>query len=391
MTARQPFAIDCIVGTRPNFVKIAPILRALRSRPGVVTRLVHTGQHYDFLMDAVFFEELRIPAPDINLGIGSGTAASQIARMMLAFERVFSEKRPDLVIVVGDVNSTLGAALAATKMSIPVAHVEAGLRSWDRSMPEEVNRVLVDQIASLHFVTEPSGMDNLARENIAPEHIHLVGNVMIDSLLLNLDRAIAPDDTFAEMGVAEIFRRTARTRGYLFATLHRPGNVDDPAKLEELLRTLERVSRKIPLVFAIHPRTRSNIANLGLDRWLVGPMLGTTGPLSYLRTLGMMQSARAVITDSGGIQEETTALGVPCLTMRENTERPITIAQGTNVLIGLDMGLLEQKVAEILAFGGISGRIPPLWDGKAAERIAEAVLAFLARAAVPAREACPVA
>ena len=377
MTPFKPLAIDCVVGARPNFVKIAPILRALQSRAGVVTRLIHTGQHYDFQMDKVFFEELRIPAPDINLGIGSGNAASQIARVILALEGVFSAQRPDLVLVVGDVNSTLGAALTATKMSIPVAHVEAGLRSFDRAMPEEINRVLVDQISDLHFVTEPSGVENLANENIGPGHIHLVGNVMIDSLLANLDRAVAAEHTIAEIGASKVFRLAAQESGYLFATLHRPSNVDDPGKLEGLLRAFAHISRKMPLVFAIHPRTRSNITRLGLDHWLEGPLLATTGPLSYLHAIGVMQSARAVITDSGGMQEETTALGVPCLTMRENTERPITVEQGTNFLIGHDFDLLERKVAEILSRGGESCRIPPMWDGKAAERIADAVVAYL--------------
>ena len=377
MTDRSPYRVDCIVGARPNFVKIAPIMRALAARPSLLPRLIHTGQHYDFVMNAVFFEELGIPAPDINLEIGSGTNTQQTARIMLALEPVFLAARPDLLIVVGDVNSTMAATLVASKLLIPVAHVEAGLRSFDRSMPEEINRLVTDRLSTLLFATERAAMDNLANEQVAPEQITFVGNVMIDTLLSCLDRAIAPGQSIAETGASDAFVAMAQQRGFGFVTLHRPSNVDDPVQLKALLAALAEISKRLPLVFPIHPRTRSMIAQAGLAGMLEGANIATSPPLSYLRAIGLMREARLVVTDSGGVQEETTALGVPCLTVRENTERPTTIDEGTNTLVGTNPAALLKAVDEILTHGGKSGRIPHLWDGKAALRIADSVETFL--------------
>jgi UDP-N-acetylglucosamine 2-epimerase (non-hydrolysing) len=357
-------------------VKIAPIVKALRAKGQFDTRLIHTGQHYDFSMDRVFFDELRIPEPDVNLKIGSGAPGEQVARIMLALQPLFVERRPDLLIVVGDVSSTVAAALTASYLKIPIAHVEAGLRSFDRAMPEELNRLVVDQLSDLHFVTEIEAEANLIAERVAPERIKFVGNVMIDTLFACLERATPVHETFSDIGATAEFLDTA-TKGFGFATLHRPSNVDDPGKLEGWLDSLRRVSRDLPLVFAIHPRTRANIAKFGLDGRLATAMIRVTEPLSYLRSISLMRSARVVITDSGGMQEETTALGVPCLTVRDNTERPITITEGTNTLVGSDPAALERGVAEILRDGGKRGRVPKYWDGKAAERIADVVVAFM--------------
>ena len=373
----QPYRVDLIVGARPNFVKIAPIVRALRARGTFQPRLIHTGQHYDFLMDRVFFEELRIPPPDVNLKIGSGPASEQVAKIMLALHPLFVEDRPRLLIVVGDVNSTVAAALTASYLRIPVAHVEAGLRSFDREMPEEMNRVVVDQLSDLHFVTEKEGETNLIAERIAAERVKFVGNVMIDTLYDGLDRAIPAAETLATLHVAPAIREAA-ARGFGFVTLHRPSNVDDPEKLARLLEALTAVSARLPLVFAVHPRTRGNIEKAGLAEKLKAPNLIACEPLAYLASLGLMRDAKVVVTDSGGMQEETTALGVPCITVRDNTERPITIVEGTNTLIGADPAKILPIVEDILRTGGKRGRKPALWDGKAAERIAVEVEAFLA-------------
>ncbi len=379
MTPTPPFRVDLIVGARPNFVKIAPIVRALRARGTFQPRLIHTGQHYDFLMDRVFFEELRIPAPDINLKIGSGPDSEQVAKIMLALHPLFVEDRPRLLIVVGDVNSTVAAALTASYLRIPVAHVEAGLRSFDRDMPEEMNRVVVDQLSDLHFVTEKEGEANLIAERVAPERIKFVGNVMIDTLFDGVGRAIPAAETFAALNAPAAWRESA-ARGYGFVTLHRPSNVDDPEKLARLLDALDAVSARLPLVFAVHPRTRGNIEKAGLSEKLKAPGLLACEPLAYLASLGLMREAKAVVTDSGGMQEETTALGVPCVTVRDNTERPITISEGTNTLIGADPARILPVIEDILRTGGKRGRKPALWDGKAAERIAAEAEAFLSRA-----------
>jgi len=378
MTDYRSFRVDCIVGARPNFVKIAPIMRALAKHPGLTTRLIHTGQHYDFQMNEVFFKELDIPEPDINLEIGGGSNTEQTARIMLALEPVWKELRPDLLLVVGDVNSTLAATLVATKLLIPVAHVEAGLRSFDRAMPEEVNRLATDRLSDLLFVTERAGLENLAKESVPSEQVTFVGNVMIDTLFACLPRAISPEQTFGEIGVGAEFISAAKAKGFGFVTLHRPSNVDDPVKLKSLLETLARISQKLPLVFPVHPRTKAMIASGGLGGLIETPNIVTSPPLSYLRAIGLMRDARFVATDSGGVQEETTALGTPCLTVRENTERPITIEEGTNLLIGTNPAALLAAVDDLLANGGKKGRVPELWDGKAAERIAEKIVAFLA-------------
>lgn len=377
MTDRKPHRIHCVVGTRPNFVKIAPIVKALQARTECDPHLIHTGQHYDFSMDRVFFEELRIPEPDVNLKVGSGTGGEVVARVMLALQPLLVETQPDLMIVVGDVNSTVAAALTARYLKIPVAHVEAGLRSFDRGMPEEINRLVVDQMSDLHFVTERDGVANLTAERIASERIKLVGNVMIDTLYACLDRAMPAADCLREIGASPTFSSTRATKGFGFATLHRPSNVDDAASLAGLVDALVRLSGDLPIVFAIHPRTRTNLVKFGLAARLTSPLMLVTDPLSYLRSLGLMREARVVITDSGGVQEETTALGVPCITVRENTERPATIEEGTNTLVGADPAALEAAVADILRTGGKRGRVPRLWDGRAAERIAEETIAFL--------------
>jgi len=372
-----PRHVDCIVGARPNFVKIAPIIRALREQDGLVVRLIHTGQHYDITMNAVFFEELDIPGADINLEVGSGTGTEQTARIMLGLEPVLVARRPDLVLVVGDVNSTMAAALVAAKLNIPIAHVEAGLRSFDRTMPEEINRLVTDRLADLLFVTERRGIDNLIKEGLHPERVKFVGNVMIDTVYACLDRAVPAPKTLAEVGANADFINAAMETGFGFVTLHRPSNVDDPVKLKLLVEALVEVARKIRLVFPLHPRTRAKIVNAGLDRLHSESGIVTTSPLSYLRALGLMREAKLAITDSGGVQEETTALGVPCLTVRDNTERPATLEEGTNLLVGTSPAALMPAVEDIIATGGKTGRIPALWDGKAAIRIAQHVRAFL--------------
>jgi UDP-N-acetylglucosamine 2-epimerase (non-hydrolysing) len=369
--------IDCVVGARPNFVKIAPILLALRARPGLSVRLIHTGQHYDVAMNSVFFEELKIPAPDINLEVGSGTGTEQTARVMLALEPVLTEDWPDMLIVVGDVNSTLAASLVSAKLLIPVAHVEAGLRSDDRTMPEEINRLVTDRLSDLLLTTEEGAAANLIREGVAPEKIHFVGNVMIDTLYACVERAVVPSATFAESGASPAFVTAAREQGFGFVTLHRPSNVDDPLTLAAIIRAIVDISHKLPLVFAMHPRTRGTVERINLMPMLLKGCILVTPPLSYLKSLGIMRGARLVITDSGGIQEETTALGVPCLTVRENTERPITIAEGTNTLVGTSPQTLLAAVQEVLTAGGKRGRVPPLWDGRAAQRVADRIEAFL--------------
>jgi len=361
-----PIRILCIVGARPNFMKIAPLMRVFRSSPhSFDARLVHTGQHYDEAMKDAFFRQLNIPEPDIDLGVGSGTHAVQTAEIMRRFEPVLDDLMPDLVLVVGDVNSTIACALVASKKDIAVVHVEAGLRSGDRRMPEEINRVLTDQISDLLFTTEPDGESNLLREGVAPQRIHFVGNVMIDTLLANRERAVPAAQTLA--GIPGF---SANDGSFGVLTLHRPSNVDDPAVLRRLLETLVELSERVPLVFPIHPRPRARIAEAGLNSLLERSRFGLTEPLGYLQLLGLMSEARLVLTDSGGLQEETTALGVPCITLRENTERPITATQGTNTIVGTDVRKIKACFDDVLATGGKAGRVPALWDGRAAERIA---------------------
>jgi UDP-N-acetylglucosamine 2-epimerase (non-hydrolysing) len=347
-----------VVGARPNFMKAAPVIAALSQRPGLAQTLVHTGQHYDANMSDIFFRQLGMPPPDVNLEVGSGSHAAQTAQIMLRFEEVVLERRPDVVLVYGDVNSTLAAALVAAKLGIKVGHVEAGLRSFDRTMPEEINRLLTDQIADLLFTPSPDGDANLRREGVPPARIRPVGNCMIDTLVRLLPQAVRP----AIEGLDSRF---------LLVTLHRPPNVDEPAMLSRLVAALADISRHIAVIFPVHPRTRQC-----LQRAALGPLasaLRLTEPLGYLEFLWLQRHATAVVTDSGGIQEETTYLGVPCLTMRENTERPITIEVGTNLLIGRDTEKLKAEVAAILQGNGKRGRIPPLWDGHAGERVADAL------------------
>lgn len=361
--------VVCVVGARPNFMKMAPILRAFAAhRPALPTLLVHTGQHYDKDMNDRLFVDLRLPHPDINLEVGSATHAVQTAEVMRRFEPVLDQHKPSCVLVVGDVNSTLACTLVGVKKGIPVVHVEAGLRSYDRAMPEEINRVLTDQIADRLYTTERSAQDNLQREGIAGERVCFVGNVMIDSLLANRELAQTPEKTLAAAGAdVSVLRDGA---GYGVVTLHRPANVDQADALRSLLGALREVSERLPLVFALHPRTRANIERFGLGELLASPRIALLPPQGYLEMLGLMADARLVLTDSGGLQEETTALGVPCLTLRENTERPITVEHGTNTLVGCDRAAIRRGVDEIVAGGGKSGRVPEFWDGRAAERIA---------------------
>lgn len=365
----------CVVGARPNYMKMAPIMRALaRGESPLRTLLVHTGQHYDPEMNDRLFADLGMPLPDVNLEVGSATHAVQTAEVMRRFEPVLDEHGARAVVVVGDVNSTLACALVAAKRGVPVVHVEAGLRSGDRRMPEEINRVLTDQISDLLFTTERSAHANLDREGVDASRVIFVGNVMIDSLLAGRHQAPTACAVLEAAGLPG-----ARIAGgYGAVTLHRPSNVDDPAILEGLIDALLDISASLPLVFALHPRTRRNLEGFGLlERLLRGAGILLLPPQGYLEMLGLMSGAQMVLTDSGGIQEETTALGIPCLTIRENTERPITIEQGTNTLVGIDPVVLRRHAAEILASGGKRGRIPEYWDGRAGERIAAHLRSWL--------------
>lgn len=368
----QLIDILCVVGARPNFMKIAPIMRAFqRHDSGIRATLLHTGQHYDAAMKTSFFDQLHIPEPDIDLGVGSGSHAVQTAEVMLRFEPVLDRLNPAAVLVLGDVNSTISCALVAVKKSIPVIHVEAGLRSYDRDMPEEINRVLTDQISDLLFTTERSAEANLVREGISADRVHFVGNVMIDTLLYNLEQAVDPETVIASSGSAD--KLGGLDSGYGLLTMHRPSNVDNPKNLKQLIGTLSSISEKIPLVFPTHPRTAQRIREQGLEGLLAAGRILQLPPQGYLEMLGLMKGARLVLTDSGGIQEETTALGVPCITLRENTERPITAQEGTNTVVGIDPEKINSAVNEVLVTGGKVGRIPEFWDGRAAERIADVI------------------
>jgi len=343
-----------VVGARPNFMKAAPVLHALRRRPGVRQTLVHTGQHYDRNLSDVFFSQLEIPVPDVNLGVGSGTHARQTADVMSGIEPVLVERKPDMVLVYGDVNSTVAAALVCSKLLIPVAHVEAGLRSFDRTMPEEVNRIVTDQLADVLFTPSEDGDKNLLLEGVAPEKIHRVGNVMIDSLVRLLPAAIqCPMNGLPDR--------------FALVTLHRPSNVDDSETLKSILESLLTVNEQLDVVFPVHPRTRTRIAQfgIGIDK------LHLLEPVPYIEFLALQRRAMVVITDSGGIQEETTYLQVPCLTVRSNTERPITVTMGTNILVGQDSRKLAFELSAILEGRAKRGSVPPLWDGKAGDRIAD--------------------
>ncbi len=360
----------CVVGARPNFMKMAPILRALAAhRPPLPAVLVHTGQHYDAEMNDRLFDDLRLPRPDVNLEVGSGSHAVQTAEVMKRFEPVLDAQRPSCVVVVGDVNSTLACSLVAVKKQVAVVHVEAGLRSGDRGMPEEINRLLTDQVAERLYTTEPGALDNLRREGVPDDRVAFVGNVMIDSLRHHRELARAPADTLRAHGVDPAL--LDHRHGWGVVTLHRPSNVDDAAVLADVLGTLAEVAARLPLVFAMHPRTRAQVERFGLQHLIDPRRIAVLPPQGYLEMLGLVAGAAVVLTDSGGLQEETTALGVPCLTMRENTERPITVGQGTNTLVGRDRGAILAAVADIVAGRGKRGRVPELWDGRAAERIAD--------------------
>ncbi len=362
--------LACIVGARPNFMKIAPILRAIGKYDSLSACLIHTGQHYDKSLSDVFFEELQIPRPDVSLNVGSGTHAQQTADILVAVEKVFVDAAArgeafDRVIVVGDVNSTLAATLAAAKLCIPVAHVEAGLRSFDRSMPEEVNRLATDALSDLLLCSEPEGVKHLLAEGKSTDSIHLVGNVMIDTLLSQLEKAKSKStlrDNQVEAG------------NYAVVTLHRPSNVDTLPALAGLVEVLLKTATKLPIVFPIHPRTRNRLMEFGLLQQLAGSSnIRVLGPLGYHDFLCLTSQAKVIVTDSGGLQEESTALGVPCLTMRENTERPITVELGTSTLIGSSPEKLDEYLQQVIRGEYKAGECPELWDGKAAERIAEIV------------------
>ncbi|MBL8362799.1 MAG: UDP-N-acetylglucosamine 2-epimerase (non-hydrolyzing) [Rubrivivax sp.] len=369
--------IVCVVGARPNFMKMAPLLRAMAAhQPPLPAVLVHTGQHYDQGMSHQLFADLNLPPPDINLEVGSGTHAVQTAEVMKRFEPVLDDLKPSCVVVVGDVNSTLACTLVAVKKGVPVAHVEAGLRSGDRTMPEEINRVLTDQVADRLYTTERTASDHLQREGVDPTRVCFAGNVMIDSLLESRARARSAADTLRSHGVDGALLQDPQ--GWCLVTMHRPSNVDDSGTLSMLLGVLADVSEMLPIVFPMHPRTRANIARFGLDGKLDGRRIGVLPPQGYLEMVGLMSAARLVLTDSGGVQEETTALGVPCLTMRENTERPITVEQGTNTMVGRDRVAILAGVRDVLAGRGKNGRTPELWDGHAADRIAADMHRWLA-------------
>ncbi len=345
-----------VIGARPNFMKVAPVHAALASRAGIDQNLVHTGQHYDDFMSDIFFRQLGIPEPDHNLNVGSAGHARQTADIMVRLEPVILDTKPDLVLVYGDVNSTVAAALVCSKLLVPLGHVEAGLRSFDRTMPEEINRMLTDRVADYLFTPSSDGDENLIREGVAKEKIHLVGNVMIDTLIHLLPHA-------APIQYAE--------KSYALVTLHRPSNVDDPAELEKIIEALGQIGGEIDVVFPVHPRTRRMMRELA--RIKSAPNLKLIDPVGYLEFLGLQRKAALVITDSGGIQEESTFLGVPCLTVRENTERPVTVSIGSNILVGRNMNLLKAEARKILAGNAKKGSIPPLWDGKAGERIADVI------------------
>lgn len=353
-----------VVGARPNFMKIGPIQREMNRRSGEFQPvLVHTGQHYDEKMSKLFFDDLQLPKPDVYLGVGSGTHAEQTAKIMIDFEKVCQEQKPDMVLVVGDVNSTVACSLVASKLWIPVIHVEAGLRSFDRKMPEEINRLVTDALADYLFITEKAGIENLKNEGVDDAKVHFVGNVMIDSLAFFLEKARESDI----LKMLEL-----REKNYALVTLHRPSNVDDPENFLKILTAFEQIEKEIPIVFPIHPRTRKNIERFGLaERVKALKNLKLLPPIGYLDFMNLTQNCKFVMTDSGGIQEETTYLGIPCMTLRENTERPITIEVGTNELVGPNTEQILNYAQKMLTGQWKKGAVPELWDGRAAERIVE--------------------
>jgi len=348
-----------VVGARPNLMKMAPAFRALSVREGIEQKIVHTGQHYDTNMSEIFFQQLGMPAPDVNLEVGSGSHATQTAHIMIKFEELVVRQRPDLALVYGDVNSTVAAALVCAKLGIKIGHVEAGLRSFDREMPEEINRLVTDQLADFLFTPSEDANENLKREGVAPEKIHFVGNLMIDTLVRLLNETCRPSLPGID-------------GEYLLVTLHRPSNVDEPKMLRQIVETLNDLSEQVPVVFPIHPRTRRRIDDFNL-KLADNSRFVLLEPIGYLEFLGLQREAKLVITDSGGIQEETTYLNVPCLTVRNNTERPITEKIGTNVLVGQDMARLRTEVDRILSGKAKRGSTPPFWDGRASGRLAKII------------------
>ncbi len=370
----QPKTIIIVAGARPNFMKVAPLLKEISRYPGLFApKLVHTGQHYDVDMSDVFFEELELPRPDRFLGVGSGSHAEQTAKIMLAFEKVCDEERPDLVVVVGDVNSTMACAITAKKLCIPVAHVEAGLRSRDWTMPEEINRVVTDSISDLLFTPSRDADENLLREGIPPERIHFVGNVMIDCLLSHLPKTDRLN-TIERFGV--------ESRRYATLTLHRPSNVDDPKILRGIVDVVIELSREMPVIWPVHPRSRKNLELFGLmEKMEIESALRLIDPVGYLDMLSLNRFARLILTDSGGLQEEATVLGVPCITLRENTERPVTVEAGCNRVAGNQPPGIRLAIDSALNRNGAQIRTPEFWDGGAAERIVGAMQQFLLRQA----------
>lgn len=391
--------IILVAGARPNFMKIAPLVRAIEGHNSLITPtgtsieylLVHTGQHYDFNMSDSFFKDLKLPQPHIYLGVGSGTHAEQTGKVMIEFERVLLKGKTDLVVVVGDVNSTLACTLAAVKLNIPVAHVEAGLRSFDRRMPEEINRLVTDALSTYLFTPSPDGDENLLREGISRDKIYRVGDIMVDSLLFHLDEA-KRSDILPRLGLVK--ERAANSDSvvpYALLTLHRPSNVDEEKSFQRIVAALESIGKKIPIIFPVHPRTKKQLVILGLKEKirfhniqervdLSSPGIHGLDPLGYLDFLSLMTRAKLVLTDSGGIQEETTVLGIPCLTLRDTTERPITIKEGTNVLVWNDTEKIVEEAFKILEGRGKKAKIPEYWDGKTAERIVKILVEQYRRA-----------
>lgn len=368
--ADVPPVVDLVAGARPNFVKLAPVLRAIEAQGRLDARVVHTGQHYDSNMNDVFFDDLGIRPPDVHLEVGSGSHGAQTARILERYEAHVLASPPAATVVFGDVNSTVACALAAVKLGVPVAHVEAGLRSFDRTMPEEINRILTDAIADLLLISEPSGETNLFKEGVPAQKLRMVGNVMIDTLLRELDRV--EDAILGRLGL--------EPGDYGLVTMHRPSNVDDPEVLERMLGVLEELGERLPLVFPVHPRTRAAAETVGLWRRLCGSdHIRCLDPCPYRDMLALMRSAKVVLTDSGGMQEETTVLGVPCLTMRDSTERPVTVELGTSRLVGNDPAAIRRAFDEVMKRNWPEGREIPLWDGKAGERVARELFGWVER------------
>jgi UDP-N-acetylglucosamine 2-epimerase (non-hydrolysing) len=362
-----------VAGARPNFMKIAPIVRALQAPGQLAFKIIHTGQHYDREMNDVFFEELGIPQPDVFMAAGGGSHAQQTGKIMTAFEELCQNQRPDAVLVVGDVNSTLACSIVAKKLNIPVAHVEAGLRSGDMAMPEEINRLVTDSISDWFFVTEPSAVAHLQREGKPADAIHYVGHVMVDNVLYQAEKLSRTDTSGYETSAFKV-QHTADGGRYGVITLHRPSNVDNADMMARIGGALTEIASDLPLIFPVHPRTRANLDKFGID---LGPNITLVGPQAYMAFLHLWKDAAVVLTDSGGMQEETTALGVPCITIRENTERPVTVDEGSNVLAGTDPAVIVAEARKVLRGEGKAGRRPHLWDGQAATRIVDVLARYL--------------